>query len=401
MTPADTTPLGDLEIAVCHGNYLARGGGERVAEAIARTFDAPLYYGFGDPSHVPDDIDAESVCNDSRLSRFDESKLVRDSYYWWHFDHLPELHDYDVVIQSGNEFGWYVPPDSQVVVRYLHSTPRTPYDRYPDKGDQFKERVYSKAARKLYRDTVAYPDAWVPNSEVIERRLNRYFDKSGDDVQVVHPPVETHNYPVGMEEDRDDDLYVTWSRLYPSKGIELIVDTFREHPEKRLVIGGTGPEKDRLEPTAPDNVEFRGWLTEDEKRSLVQQASATIFAARNEDFGLVPVESMAAGCPVIGVRDGYTQHQIADGQNGHLFDRDVESLSAAIARHARDGVSASSESIAAHADQYSVPRFQSAMRRVVADAVERVRVDVTQEIQTAATDPAEATLEVRPDGGEE
>lgn len=392
MTPPDTS-LDDLDIAVCHGNYLARGGGERVAEAIARTFDAPLYYGFGSDAHVPDDIDATSVCNDSVLSRFDGSKLVRDSYYFWHFQDLPELTEYDVVIQSGNEFGWYTPPDWQTVIRYTHSTPRTPYDRFHDQAGSAKEKAYSVAAKIIYQHTIAYPDLFLVNSDLIERRMDRYFDKT-DGVHVCYPPVDVESYPVGSSGEREDDLFVTWSRLYPSKNIDEIVKAFADHPDKRLVVGGTGPERDRLEALATDNVSFTGWLEEDEKRDLLRRAQATIFAARNEDFGLVPAEAFAAGCPVIGVRDGFTQHQIADGVSGLVYDRGVDALSQALARFDQEGVAATPEDIAAHAEQYSVERFQRELRRAVEATHGRAAVAVDQNVPTT-----EVTAEVRADGG--
>ena len=374
--------LKDASIAVAHGNYLARGGGERVAEEIARTFDAPLYYGFGSDEHVPDDIESYSVCNDSALSRFSGSKLVRDSYYFWHFDNLDQLSEYDIVIQSGNEFGWYTPPDEQVVVRYLHSTPRTPYDRFHDKADSAKEKLYSKAARIIYQHTVPYPDYYVPNSELIQRRLERYFGRS-ERVEVVHPPVDTTTIPVGTDADRESGLYLTWSRLYPAKCIEEIVDGFRDHPDKRLIIGGTGPERDRLEDIAPSNVDFRGYLKTDELHDLLQRAEAGIFAARNEDFGLVPVEMMAAGCPVIGVRDGYTKYQIKDGKNGVLYNRGSGNLAAAIERMNREGVEASHREIAAHAQQYDTAEFSHQLREVVLRACEHARIDVDQSITTS------------------
>ena len=365
--------LKDASIAIAHGNYLGRGGGEHVAEEIARAFDAPLYYGFGDPDNVPDDIDATSLANHSRLKRFAGSKLVRDSYYYWNFKHIPELYDYDVIIQSGNEFGWFVPKDDQTILRYVHSTPRTPFDRYSDKGDKLKEAVYSEACRVLTPQTYNYPDLLCANSEVIVRRINKYYGRT-DGVRVLYPPVDVDSYPLGTAADRESDLYVTYSRLYPAKRIEEIVEAFRSHPDKRLVIGGTGPERDRLDPDAPDNVDFRGYLSESEKRDLLRRATAGIFAARNEDFGLVPVEMFAAGCPVIGVRDGFTQHQIEDGQTGIIFDRGSDNLSRAIDRFETTGVSASHREIAAVARQFSKDRFENELRDAVREALQRTQV---------------------------
>lgn len=361
-------PLDELDIAIAHGNYIARGGGEFVAEALARTFDAPIYYGFGDPENVPEDIESQSLANDSLLSPLSGSKIVRDPLYFLKFRHLPELHEYDVIIQSGNEFGWYVPPTEQVVVRYLHSTPRTVYDRFPEKGGSLKESFYSEFARLLYRPTVAYPDTFVPNSEVIARRTFRYWDKR-EDVDVVYPPVDVD----GFYHEGGGDYYFTISRIWPMKRMDEMVKAFQNHPDKRLIIAGTGSDKHEreLKRMADDNVEFRGFVSEDEKRDLFANAKATLFSAKAEDFGLVPIEAMASGCPVIGIRDGFTQYQLHDGVTGILYDRGVDNLSDALARFEHEGVDATPEDLQAMARNYATERFEREMREVVRDAIRK------------------------------
>lgn len=395
-------------LAVVHGNYLARGGGEFVAEAIARTFDAPLYYGFGDPDNVPDDIESHSLANDSILSPLSGSKIVRDPLYFLKFRHLPELHQYDVVIQSGNEFGWYVPPTEQVVVRYLHSTPRTPYDRFPEKGGDTKESLYSEFARLLYQATVPYPDIYVPNSELIARRAFRYWDKN-EDVSVVYPPVDVDEF----YHENGGDYYFTISRIYPMKRIDEMVQAFQNLPDKRLIIAGTGSDghECELKQMAGDNVEFRGFVSEDEKRELFANAKATLFSAEAEDFGLVPIEAMASGSPVIGIRDGFTKYQIHDGVTGVLYDRGVENLTDAIDRFEREGVDATPDDLQSMAANYSTERFAREMREVVRDAIQKAAISpetdgfldrIWRSTSKDATDQRESTEELvpEPDGGE-
>lgn len=398
-TPSDT--LDDCSVAVVHGNYLERGGGEIVAEELARVFDAPLFFGFGDPELVADDVDATSLANDSVLSRLRGSKLVRDPLYWWRFRHLPELHDYDLVVQSGNEFGWYVPPEQQAIVRYLHSTPRTPFDRFPDKGDQLKESLYSEAARVLYGPTVAYPDVFCANSDLVARRAQRYWSVT-DRTRVVYPPIPVQAYRAAADDLHgarepvapvpDEPYYLSISRLYPTKEIAAIVQAFSDHhPEKRLVIAGSGSDdyEQRLREIAGPNVTFAGYVDERAKHALYANAEATIFNARNEDFGMVPIESLASGTPVLGVRDGFTRYQIHDDVTGLLYDRGVESLAGAVRAFDRDGVRFDREQLMAVAAEFGVERFHDEMRAAAQDALERSRTTAkTDAYVTRAAQPS-------------
>jgi glycosyltransferase involved in cell wall biosynthesis len=359
----------DQDVAVVHGHYLSHGGAEVVAEQLARVFDAPLYYGFGDPDAVPDNgTEHIGLFTDRPWNRFRESGLLRDAYYMWAFQHVPELHQYDVLIQSGNEMGWYVPPDDQVVVKYVHSTPRAAYDRFPDVGADPVARLQGFLTRLLYHPHVTYPDKYVANSDLVARRVRRYWGI--DDVGIAYPPVEVDSYHQAASE----DFYLTVSRLAASKCVDEIVRAFAGRDD-RLIVGGTGPREDELRRLAGPNVEVRGFLDEAEKRDLLARAKAFVFAARNEDFGIVPIEALASGTPVIGVRDGFTQYQIRDGENGLLFARGSDSLAAALDRFEREGVTMSGDDLVAEAERYGLDAFRSRMRGFVEAAVADARID--------------------------
>lgn len=367
------TSIQSRSIAVVHGNYLRHGGGERVAEELARLFDAPLYYGFSNPGESPpSDIESHSLFDNSPFRRLaTQSPSVRDLYYLINWQHVPELYDYDVLIQSGNEMGWFVPQDTQTVVKYVHSTPRSLYDRFPDKGNSLLMRLLAPAMRTLYYQNIPYPDTYVANSELIQRRLERYW---GVKSEVVYPPVDVQSYYSAEKE----NFFLTYSRLVQSKRINEIIEAFEQLPDERLIVGGSGPQAEELHQMAPENVEFRGFLDEDEKRNLLSKAKGLIFAARNEDFGMVPIEAFASGTPVIGVREGYTQIQIQQGTNGYLFDRGTENLVATVEEFLSEQVSTSSEEIQQMATRYSFERFEDRMKSILANAI--TGSEVRQEI---------------------
>jgi glycosyltransferase involved in cell wall biosynthesis len=185
--------------------------------------------------------------------------------------------------------------------------------------------------------------------------------------------VPVDSYEVRPHDEREA-FFFTFSRLDESKRIDEIVRAFADRDD-RLVVGGDGPEADRLESMATDNVEFRGFLSESEKRDLLARAKGFVFAARNEDFGIVPVEALASGTPVVGVRDGYTRYQIRDGENGLLYDRGSEHLAAALDRLCESGVEWDAAAIAAGAEQYGEAAFTDGMREAVTEARERVRIE--------------------------
>ncbi|MFB6119174.1 glycosyltransferase [Halosegnis sp.] len=375
-THADT--FRDRSVAIAHGNYVGRGGGERVTEELARTFDAPIYYGFGDEQYEPDDIECHSLFNDVFGGRLLKRVYqLRDAYYMYGWRSVPDLYSYDVIIQSGNEPGWYKPREDQTVIKYTHSTPRNAYDKYPARAPQagLLYEAYTFATEQLYQPVLSYPDLYVANSDVVRRRMRKYWGIPTDDIQIVYPPVETET--LGADHAAatpvDEPYYLVLDRLEPTKNIDEIIDAFQAHPDKRLVIAGTGSEEDDLHSQARtlSNVTFRGFVAEADKRALLAGAEALVYAAEDEDFGIVPIEALASGTPVVGPREGFTQYQIADGVTGMLYDRDDGGVESALTRFADDGVSSTASERESVAAQYSVDRFRAEMRAAVETALER------------------------------
>lgn len=363
-----------MDVAVAHGNYFARGGGERVADIIAETFDAPMFFGFGDAT--PDDgVDRRKLFHPSAIGKRLVEKVhqYRDLQFMWNGMHLPELHEFDCVIQSGNEFGWYIPYQAtQPIVKYVHSPPRGPYDMHHKHGDSVLHRGYSLAAKVLYGHTLNYPDVYVANSEVVAQRCRKAW---GVEPEIVYPPVDVDSYGAEHAERERPDTYLTFSRLYRHKRTREIVQAF-DGLDATLIVGGDGPQREHLETIATDNVEIRGYLSEAEKRRLLAECAGFIFNAENEDFGIVPIEAFASGTPVIGINDGFTKHQILGLKNGFVYDDGTPTkIRAAIHDFEDLGVGWDSDRIAAYAQQFSRERFEREMREMVELASERTEID--------------------------
>lgn len=355
------------ERAVAHEHFIEYGGGEFVAEKLADLFDAPMYAGATD-GPIPE-MDVQPLAK-----TWLENKMVhlsantRDLLYMLKWPGAP-LEEYDTIIQSGNNPGWYVPRDEQTIIKYVHSTPRNPYDLYQEHEHGLVGTVFNHIVRTLYQQTVPYPDVFVANSDLVARRLRRYWDVPESKIEVVYPPVETDL--LGPDIAPTEDYYLTWSRLYGHKNIDQIVHAFnRLGPDYPLVIAGEGPERDNLETLADDHIRFAGWVQEREKAELASGAKAVVFAATNEDFGLVPVEAMASGTPVIGVEDGFTQHQILENKNGFTFYADPYGYDADIAGTVKGfedaGLDWDEDRIAEFAEKnFGIERFNEQMTSIV------------------------------------
>lgn len=358
-----------MKTVIAHEHFLEWGGGEYVANQLAELFNAPIHTGGYQPGNLPE-RDVESIVDGwigHKLTRM--GPIPRDAYYFLKWPNA-DLADYDVIIQSGNNPGWYVPTDTQTVVKYVHSTPRGSYDLYQNTEGGLLNTLYQHAIRALYSTTLPYPDVYVANSDLVARRIQRYWGIPSSDIEVVYPPVETSEYTRSDAETQD--WYFTWGRLYDHKNVDIIVEAFNEL-DHDLYIAGTGPERDHLERLADDNIYFLGWLEDNEIQLRASAAKAVIFAGENEDFGLVPVEAMAAGTPVLGIDDGFTKHQILEGRNGRVFKKDT--LVDVVRRFERDGVAWSEHEITEWADEhFGFERFEREMRAVVEDAVARARV---------------------------
>jgi glycosyltransferase involved in cell wall biosynthesis len=364
------------DVVVAHKDYDVRGGGEILAEHLARGLDAPLVVGHGDESNQPvsTELDIRELAPESLWHRLADRggacRAIAHMMLWR--DAAPEaLADFDTIITSGNEPQWWMPREDQTWVAYCHSTPRWMYDRYHD-IDGWVGRTATQMKRWLFEQELSTgADLWVANSDIVARRMRRYWGIDDKDLRVVYPPVETAELSPDVEP--TGDYYLSLGRLAEPKRVSEAIRAANSRGLD-LKIAGTGPREDHLEQLAGPTVEMLGWVGGERKRELLAGAKALLSCCRNEDFGIAPVEAMASGTPVITVAEGMPQHTVADGERGVCYDRGE--LEAAIDRFERDGVAWSDTELARWATaQFGVSRFVDEMQQAVAVARERTRVE--------------------------
>lgn len=350
-----------MKVAIAHEKITGIGGAQKVAFELARTFDAPIYTGWVEDEYVPEDVEVRQLFSDRSKRLLNLPGVLVDGYHMLKWSWVKELYEYDTVILNKTNTAWFVPKPDQQIIHYVHSPPRSTFDRWHDIEQSNLNRVAGIAQRAVYEHTWNYPDYIIANSEVVAHRLERYLDREAD--EVIHPPVPIDEY--SPEKQATDGFYFTVGRLAPNKNVPAIVEAC-EAANVPIKIAGEGPTKENVENVAGENTEVLGYISEERKQELYSEAKATIFNASQEDFGITPVESLASGTPVIGVNEGYTKYQVQDGKNGILFNRNGgENLKRSIEQFENRGVQMDETEVSTTADEYHRKRFRRKMQEVI------------------------------------
>ncbi|MFO7445164.1 MAG: glycosyltransferase, partial [Ignavibacteriaceae bacterium] len=183
---------------------------------------------------------------------------------------------------------------------------------------------------------------------------------------VIYPPVDVHKYDTvpGKE-----DYYLTASRMVPYKKIDMIVEAFSKMPDKKLVVIGDGPEMQKIKSKTSSNIEILGYQQFETLKRHMQKARAFVFAAE-EDFGIIVVEAMACGTPVIAWSSGGTTETIVEGKTGLFFkDQNVSSLIEAVNRFEKSEDKFNPSVIRAHSKQFSREVFEEKMKLFVDEKI--------------------------------
>ena len=219
--------------------------------------------------------------------------------------------------------------------------------------------VLAGGMRTLDRRAARRVDRYVAESEFVADQLRRFY---GVEPNVIFPPVDCSRFTPSAEAGHDGFFLLCGRLIEPYKRPFMAVDAFRSLPH-RLLVAGDGPALPELRRVAPPNVEFLGHLADDELVPLMQRCTAAVFPSR-DDFGLIPVEVMASGRPVIAFAGGGALETVKPGVTGEFFSEQTADAMAAAVR-AFDPDRYDSAAIRAHAEQWDVPRFKAAMRNVV------------------------------------
>jgi glycosyltransferase involved in cell wall biosynthesis len=194
-------------------------------------------------------------------------------------------------------------------------------------------------------------------SRHVAERIERYY---GRPAEVIHPPVDVQRFQ--LTEGGEGEFYLVVSALVPYKRIDLAVQA-ANRLGRRLLVVGTGPEERRLRALAGPHVEFPGRLSDPEVAELYRRCRGVLFPGR-EDFGIVPLEAMAAGRPVVAFAGGGVLETVvppggSDPPTGLLFDaQTVDALVDAMRRLETGAIAFDPKTLRARAEEFDRPRFR-------------------------------------------
>lgn len=297
-----------MKVVIFHDYIGTIGGGEKLVLTLARELKADI---------ITTDMDIDSIkkmeFEDVNIISLGETiklpplKQISTSIKFAMCDFSKK---YDYFIFSGN-WAPFAAKKHKPNLYYCHTPVRAFYDTYHLLLE--RQPIYMRPFfvawvyihRHMSRYYIGHIERIVTNSKNTLSRVERYLHRN--DARIIYPPVNTKRYNFkGF-----GDFWLSVNRLYPEKRVDLQIEAFRNMPKEKLIIVGGYAKGDHAAKYAeeiihnvPPNVEIYGSITEEKLTDLYSRCKGFIATAVDEDFGMTPIEAMAAGKPVICTREG-------------------------------------------------------------------------------------------------
>ena len=326
----------DRRPAIVHDFFVTDGGAEACAIEFTRLLPTAIVQtSFFDAGRFGDRIDPARVRTWPMQRFLGPTRRFRSLlplYPLW-FGRL-RLPDAPLVLSSSIAFTHAVRSSPAAVhISYVYTPMRYAWDldnylagSSLSVGSKLAARTIRPLLRRWDVATARRPDVIVAISETVRERIRADWGRDAD--EVIFPPVDTRAIAVS---DRDDGFLLVAARLLAYRRVDIAVQA-ASRLGRELVVVGEGPEQARLEAMAGSTVRFLGHVDRPTLVDLFERCHAYLVPGI-EDFGIAPVEAMAAGRPVVALRAGGVRETVIDGQTGVLYDEPtVESLIAAIER---------------------------------------------------------------------
>lgn len=323
-----------MKVALVHDTLLEFGGAERTLVSLLKLFpEADLYTSLASPGlrQKFSQLTTGSF-KTSCLSRLPAKKKYASwlkplIFCYWRSLNLSE---YDLVISSSHSFNSKAVKTGKTPhLSIIYTPPRYLYDQFNENGLisrsplSFLFQPFLWLMRKADYKISQEIEQLVAISSQVKNRINQYYQRSA---VIIHPPLRA----VPQLPKQAGEYYVCLSRLVKQKGLDLAIKTCNQL-EEQLVVIGQGPQERYLKKIAGPTVKFFGYLEDEQVAIIFQKAKALIYPSIEEDFGLVPLEAMAHGVPVVAYKSGATPEYIQPEKTGIFFNNhSIESLAEAI-----------------------------------------------------------------------
>lgn len=355
-----------MNVALVHDWLTGMRGGERCLEVFCEMFpEAPVFTLLHTLGSVSPTIERRSV-----RTSFIQRLPAAGRRYRHYLPLFPaairrfDLRGYDLILSSSHAVAKSVRvPAGALHVCYCFTPMRYVWDLY---DEYFGPRAgwparllmppVAAALRRWDRQTAAGVHRFVAISRFIADRIRRAYGRESD---VIYPPVDVSRFRI---QESAGDFYLLVSALTPYKRVDLAVEA-ASRLGRRLLVVGTGPEERRLRALAGPTVELLGWRDDSEIAELYARCRALIFPTL-EDFGIAPLEAMAAGRPVIAFGQGGALETVvppggAESPTGLFFDRQtVDALVDAVRRFESGRYQFEPKALRRHAEAFDRTLFK-------------------------------------------
>jgi len=357
-------------IAIVHEWFTSMRGGEKCVEALCEVFPEATLFAL---LHVKGSVSPTIEHMPIRTSFVQHLPFAAEHYRYY----LPlfpsaierlDVSDFDLVISSNHCVAKGVRAAPHTLhICYCYTPMRYIWGLYDEYFGKDRAGFITRAGMKLFLNylrrwdvrTAVRPNHFVAISHNVRHRIREIYGRSSD---IIYPPVDASVFTLSR---RREDYFLIVSALVPYKRVDLAIEAFNRTGDKLLIVGD-GPDESKLYKTAQPNIEFVGWASEQQLKAYYAGCQALVFPGE-EDFGIVPLEALASGKPVIAYAKGGCLETVKDTpefKTGILFrEQTVDSLVAAIRRFKETEFSA--ESLRSFALTFDKKEFKRRMKEYI------------------------------------
>jgi glycosyltransferase involved in cell wall biosynthesis len=308
-----------VKVALVHDWLTGMRGGEKILEVFCELFpDATIFATIHNEEMMSPAIERMKI-----KTSFIQNLPLKATKYRNYLPLMPaaidalDFSEYDFILSTSAAVAKAAKPRRDAVhICYCNTPMRYIWDQYEEYFGEGRTGFVTRTAMSLIAPYLRRWDVrtsdrvhhFIANSHNVAERIFRIYHRTSD---VIYPPVNTDLFTMSHQ---DDGYYLIVSALVPYKRVDLAIEAFNRFGEKLLVVG-SGPEMEKLKETAKKNIEFLGWQSDESLVKLYAGCRALIFPGV-EDFGIVPLEAMASGKPVVAFgKGGALETVVGDGDS--------------------------------------------------------------------------------------
>jgi len=372
-----------MKVAIVHYWLTTRRGGEKVIENILKLYpQADIYTLFADEGiygkNFPKNKIITSILNVWPLKTYYQKIFP---LYPLGIKSLKLKEDYDLIISSESGPAKGIKGKKPIPhICYVHSPMRYCWGFTDEYLKSMKKplrpiaKFFFERLRKWDVTTIDNVSAYIVNSKNVARRVSTYYNKEST---VIYPPIELSFFERPLVTKTKRDIYLSFGAITPYKRIDLLIDTFNKNG-KQLVVIGDGSEKEKLKAISKSNIKFVGNLEWNRIEEYLDRTKALLFPGE-EDFGMIPLEVMAYGIPVLAYKKGgaletVVESDMVEQSSGMFFNsQNPETIQICINRFERTRNLFDPLWIRSHAKSFSEDKFLEKFEKFVTNHLKEYR----------------------------